>query len=60
MSHFFGEPRQAAGFHVLIIYMNVFNKPHKGFYLRRTLRTSKVKTRGERSSPEKGPFRNGN
>ncbi len=25
MSNFFDEPRQAAGFHVLIIYMYVFN-----------------------------------
>ena len=30
MRGFFGEPRHAAGFHVLIFYINVFNKPHKG------------------------------
>jgi hypothetical protein len=30
MSNFFDEPRQAAGFHFLIYYINVFNKPHKG------------------------------
>ena len=47
MSYFFDVHRQAAGFHLLIFYINVFNKPHppslqataghaKGFILRRT------------------------
>jgi len=31
MSSFFDEPRLAAGFHVLIFLMWVFNKPHKSF-----------------------------
>jgi hypothetical protein len=30
MSIFFDEPRKAAGFYVLIFFINVFNKPHKG------------------------------
>ena len=29
MRNFFVEPRQAAGFHVLISFINVFSKPHK-------------------------------
>ncbi len=29
MRDFFDESRQGAGFHVLIFYINVFNKPHK-------------------------------
>ena len=36
MNNFFAEPRHAAGFHALIFYTNVFNKPHKGFIPRRT------------------------
>ncbi len=28
MRDFFVEPRHTAGFHVLILYINVFNKPH--------------------------------
>ena len=58
MRDFFVEPRHAAGFHIWIFYIDVFSKPHKGFYLRRTFCTLKVKTRGERSSAEKDPFRN--
>jgi hypothetical protein len=30
MSNFFDKPRHAAGFHVLIFFINVFIKPHKG------------------------------
>jgi hypothetical protein len=30
MSNFLDESRHAAGFHVLILCINVFNKPHKG------------------------------
>ena len=37
MRDFFDGPRQVAGFHILICYINVFSKPHKGFRLRRTL-----------------------
>jgi hypothetical protein len=60
MRDFFVEPRHAAGFHVLILYIKVFSNPHKGFYLRRTFSTLEVKTRGERNSAEKDPFRNEN
>ena len=56
MRDFFAEPRQAAGFYTLIFHINVFNNPHKGFCLRRTLSTSKAEIRGERSSAEKDPF----
>ena len=56
MRDFFAEPRYLAGFHILIFYIKVFNKPHKGFCLRRTLSTSKAETRGERRSAEKDPF----
>ena len=56
MRDFFAEPRQAAGFYTLIFHINVFNNPHKGFCLSRTLSTSKAETRGERNSTEKDLF----
>jgi hypothetical protein len=43
----------------IFMKIKVFSKPHKGFYLRRTLGTLKVKTRGERclsKQSEKDPF----
>ena len=55
MKDFFAEPRYA-GFYILIFHINLFNNPHKGFYLRRTLSTSKEETRGERGTAEKDPF----
>jgi hypothetical protein len=29
MSNFFDEPRHTAGFHIFILSIDVFNKPHK-------------------------------
>jgi len=59
MRIFFVGPRQAAGIHFLIFFFNEFNKPHKGFRLRRTGRTPQPETRGERSPAEKRPFMDG-
>jgi len=60
MRIFFVGPRQVAGFHILICYINVFSKPHKGLW-RDVLPVRRNRKPAENAARRgKRPFMDGN